>query len=202
MMIKFSGSLVATTTLAALIASGSTAFAFTGEVSNNLHMRTGPGEQYQIITTVDSQSDVEVHGCLEKVTWCDINWGSIRGWAAGEYIVYRSDEGIKPLPLAGDMIGIPVVTFTAVDEIVPVFVGVFEEFDETVTEISPPKQVSAYVEEQDIDTVLVQGEVAVGAVVPEKVPLYAVPESKYSFTNVNGRNVLVTNDRKVVHIFG
>ena len=81
------------------------------------------------------------------------------------------------------------------------FVGQIETVNEVVTAITPPQQVSAYVSEQTVDTVHVQGEVVVGAVVPQDVPLYAVPQSKYTFTRVNGVNVLVTNDRQVVHIF-
>ena len=198
---KFRYIALLSTTAAAVLAASQAALAFTATTTNNLHLRTGPGEQYPVITTIVSKDDVEVHGCLQGVTWCDVNWGDVRGWASAEYIAYKTDQGVELLPMAGDAIGIPTVTYTAVDAIEPEFVGTFETVDAEITAVSPPQQVSAYVTEQNVDTVYVKGEVVVGAVVPENVPLYAVPESEYSFTRVNGHNVLIDNSRQVVHIF-
>ncbi|WP_421726355.1 DUF1236 domain-containing protein [Bauldia sp.] len=185
-----------------VLAGGQAAVAFEAFATNNLHLRTGPGEQYPVETTIRHNDRVEVHGCLEGITWCDLNWGDMRGWAAADYIAYDSAAGVKVLPLAQDEIGIPIVNFTAVDAVVPEFIGTVETVTDVMTVITPPEAVSAYVTEQDIDTVYVQGEIVTGVVLPQTVPLYAVPESKYNFSRVNGQNVLTeTGSNTVVYVY-
>lgn len=198
---RVSGSLAAATALIGVLASGQ-ALAFEAVATNNLHLRTGPGEQYPVETTIPHNDKIEVHGCLEGISWCDLNWGDARGWAAGDYIAYDGTQGPKVLPLAGDEIGIPIVTFQAVDAIVPEFIGTVETVTDVMTVVNPPQAVSAFVTEQEIDTVYVQGEIVTGVVLPTDVPLYAVPQSKYNFTRVNGRNVLTeSNSNKVVYVY-
>lgn len=161
----------------------------------------GPGTNYAVVTTINHKQPLVVHGCLKDITWCDVNWGELRGWADAHYIDVDETEGIKTLPNAADDVGIPVVTYTAVNAVEPEFVGAVVGVNEVVQAISPPTHVNAYVSEQTVSNVLVTGEVVVGAEVPTTVPLYAVPQSEYSFTRVNGQNVLLNNSRKVVYVY-
>jgi len=194
--------LAAATAFGFVLAGSQAAFAFTAVSSAHLNLRSGPGPQYPVVATIGHDDKIDVHGCLKEVTWCDVSWGDQRGWASADYIAYDTDKGPKVLPLAGDAIDIPLVTYEAVDEVVPEFVGEVRAVNGFVEAITPPKMVSAYVSEQTVDPVLVSGEVVVGAVLPETVPLYAVPESPYHFAMVNGQNLLVEKDtHKVVYIY-
>jgi uncharacterized protein YraI len=194
--------LAVTTAFGLVLAGGQAALAFTATSSAHLNLRSGPGPQYPVVATIGHDDKIDVHGCLKEVTWCDVNWGDQRGWASADYIAYDTDNGPKVLPLAGDAIDIPLVTYDAVAVVTPEFVGEVKAVNGFVEAITPPKMVSAYVSEQAVDPVFVSGEVVVGSVLPETVPLYAVPESPYHFTVVNGQNVLVEKDtHKVVYIY-
>jgi uncharacterized protein YraI len=198
---KYARSLTMATAVAGVLAGSQAALAFAGFANSHLNMRAGPGTNYAIVTVINHNDRLEVHGCLKDISWCDVNWGELRGWAAGEYIDVDESDGIKVLPNAGSEIGIPIVTYTAVNAVEPEFVGTVVGVSALVEAVSPPAAVHAYVTEQTVTSVLVTGEVVVGAVVPTTVPLYAVPQSQYSFTRVNGQNVLLNNERKVVYVY-
>ena len=66
----------------------------------------------------------------------------------------------------------------------------------------PDERVRTYVIEQEVPSVEATGELEVGAILPEAVPLYMIPDYEYAFANVNGQRVLVVpENRQVVHIF-
>jgi len=194
--------LTAATAVGFVLAGIPAAFAFTAVSSADLNLRTGPGPHYPVVAMIGRDDKIDVRGCLKEVTWCSVNWGDQSGWASADYIAYDGQNGPQVLPLAGDEIDIPLLTYEEVEQVAPEFVGTVERVDGVVEAISPPTMVSAYVSEQTVDPVFVSGEVVVGSVLPETVPLYAVPESPYHFTTVNGQNVLVEKDtHKVVYIY-
>ncbi|WP_327787154.1 DUF1236 domain-containing protein [Rhabdonatronobacter sediminivivens] len=55
--------------------------------------------------------------------------------------------------------------------------------------------------ENPVDPIFLDGEVVVGAGIPETVALAEVPESEYYYSYVNGVRVLVERDqRRIVYI--
>jgi hypothetical protein len=67
--------------------------------------------------------------------------------------------------------------------------------------IDPPKEVRTYVTDHPMDPVYLDGEVVVGATLPEGVKLVEVPDYQYQYVYVNGVPVLVEpGTRQVVHI--
>jgi hypothetical protein len=61
--------------------------------------------------------------------------------------------------------------------------------------------VVTYVQTNPVEQVYLDGEVVVGAGLPETVTLVPVPESEYSYVYVNGVPVVVdSTERKVVYI--
>ncbi|MDO5706829.1 MAG: DUF1236 domain-containing protein, partial [Paracoccus sp. (in: a-proteobacteria)] len=72
----------------------------------------------------------------------------------------------------------------------------------TVSE-EPAPEIRTYVTEHPVDPVLLDGEVVVGAGLPETVTLYEVPGySDYRYVMVNGQTVLVgPEDRRIVYIY-
>ena len=194
--------LAAATAFGFILAGNQAALAFTAVSSADLNLRTGPGPQYPVAAMIGRDDKLDVQGCLKEVTWCNVTWDGQSGWASADYIVYDGGNGPQVLPLASDEVDIPLVTYEAVDEVAPQFVGTMTPVNGVVEAITPPTMVSAYVSQQTVDPVFVSGEVVVGSVLPETVPLYAVPELPYHFAMVNGQNVLVEKDtHKVVYIY-
>jgi len=72
--------------LAAALVLPSVAAAVPGFTTDNVNVRTGPGTQYQAITTAPAGSGVDILGCMPGRTWCDIVLGNLRGWVSGRYV--------------------------------------------------------------------------------------------------------------------
>ena len=67
--------------------------------------------------------------------------------------------------------------------------------------VNPPQRVVTYVEQQQVQPVYLDGEVVVGARVPQTVQLYQVPEYEYRYAYVNGQAVLINpNDYEIVSV--
>ncbi len=197
--------LAAVAVLAGLLVSGQ-ALAFPSYAATHLNIRSGPGPQYPVLGITGFNNKVDVHGCLADISWCDVTWKGVEGWAAGEYLDYDATDAVVLLTQVGGSVGIPVLTYTAVDAVAPVtplgaIVSVMPTGVAPVA-VTVPSTVHAYVSTQTVDPVYVTGEVVIGAVLPTAVPLYAIPQSPYQFTIVNGQRVLVeTGTRKVVYLY-
>lgn len=69
-------------------------------------------------------------------------------------------------------------------------------------EAPPPPHVQTYVTEHPADPVVLEGELVVGATLPDVVVLHPVPEYEYHYTVVNDRRILVEpQTRQVVYVF-
>jgi uncharacterized protein YraI len=44
------------------------------------NLRAGPSQEYEVVNRLPPQTQVEVAGCVEGVTWCDVIAGPDRGW--------------------------------------------------------------------------------------------------------------------------
>lgn len=70
------------------------------------------------------------------------------------------------------------------------------------TAIDPPQRVRSYVVEQEPEPVLLEGEIVVGAGVPDPVALHPVPDYDYHYAVVNHQRVLVDpQTRQIVYVF-
>ena len=72
----------------------------------------------------------------------------------------------------------------------------------TVVEpVLPAAEVLSYVTQQVGQSVLVDGEVMVGATLPAAVPVYPIPASPYVYSYVNGQRVVVEpTARRIVYV--
>ncbi|WP_428647457.1 SH3 domain-containing protein [Roseibium sp.] len=75
----------------------------------NLNMRTGPGTNYPVVTTVPNGGGVTVFGCTADYRWCDSAFANARGWVSGRYLSYGVQGSYygRPIPNAGVYIGVP-----------------------------------------------------------------------------------------------
>ncbi len=72
--------------LAGLISSTTGALAVPAEVLAAANLRTGPGAQYYPLMTLPPGAPVEIYGCLNDDSWCDVGYGNTRGWLASRYL--------------------------------------------------------------------------------------------------------------------
>src|SRR5690606_34748773 len=66
---------------------------------------------------------------------------------------------------------------------------------------APPPEVRTYITSNQVDPVYLEGEVVVGASVPETVVMREIPDYQYRYSYVNGQPVLIEpQSRRIVYV--
>ncbi|WP_245513791.1 DUF1236 domain-containing protein [Antarcticimicrobium luteum] len=194
---------------------GSAAFAESMASSwTDLNLRAGPGPMYPILAVIPADKLVTVDGCLDASSWCKVALDGTEGWAAGNYlttrvalkssaepmiiktVTYDNNKDAETLggaaagAVAGALIAGPVGA--VIGGMIGAGAGNAAAVDETVV---------TYVRANPVEQVYLDGEVVVGAGLPENVTLVPVPDSEFSYVYLNGVPVVVNSEeRKVVYI--
>lgn len=79
--------------------------------TGNVNMRAGPSVDYPRVTTVPAGSRVQLYGCLQGWSWCDVSWRGIRGWLAGTYLQVAYNDRRYLVPQGGVYLGVPFIGF-------------------------------------------------------------------------------------------
>jgi uncharacterized protein YraI len=79
----FYRALCAAGALACAVAVSTPAAAAPGTVIGNVNMRTGPGTQFNVVTTIPAGAPIEVFGCQR---WCHVAFAGRQGYVAGNYV--------------------------------------------------------------------------------------------------------------------
>jgi uncharacterized protein YraI len=94
--------------LAAVAVTASAQVAYT---TRSVNVRAGPDTSYPPVSTLPPGADVQVMGCLDDWSWCDVAFGPNRGWIYAPYMNY-SYQGVRvPFYSYAPAFGIPIVTF-------------------------------------------------------------------------------------------
>ncbi len=75
-------------------------------------VRAGPDNSYPEVAQLDADSPVQVMGCLDDWSWCDVAFGDNRGWLYSPDISYEYQGGYVPFYSYAPAFGLPVVTFS------------------------------------------------------------------------------------------
>jgi uncharacterized protein DUF1236 len=152
-------------------------------------------------------------GCIEGSLWCQITHKGKEGWAYSQYLATQSASGNRVIisdrrpevvvptvtyqTTSGAGIAAGAVTGAIVAGPVGAAVG-----GVAGAVLDPPQQVRTYVTSNPVDPVYLQGEVVLGAGLPETVQLRPVPDYNYRYVIVNGQPVLVDPaTRRIVYVY-
>jgi uncharacterized protein YraI len=86
--------------LGLMMAGTSLAYATDGQVVDRADLLAGPAENFPNVRPLPEGAQVEVHGCLQNMRWCDVTWRGKRGWVDSMKIAY-----------AGERMQVPTVAF-------------------------------------------------------------------------------------------
>ena len=105
--------LAATLALATIGLVPSTASAATraGYVNASVNLRTGPAADYPRIVTLRGGQRVQIFGCINDWSWCDVSAAGYRGWVSAGYLDYDNNGRRVGISRQGAGIGLPVLSF-------------------------------------------------------------------------------------------
>lgn len=203
---------------AAAALSGLPAWAQTAATSvTDLNIRSGPGPQYTVAGVIPANESVTVQGCLAAGSWCQVDYGGTSGWAYGDYLTATIDSEPVVLTTAPARSTVTVIEDNEAERSKgAATVGGFGAIAGAIlggppgaaagTVIgaatggmaAPDDEVRTYVVEHPVEPVFLDGEVVVGAGIPETVTLTPVPDTAYSYVYLNGQPVIVQNENRVI----
>lgn len=207
--------------------SGSASAATLATATTSVNIRSGPGPQYAIVGVIGTRDRAAMLGCIQDSLWCRVSYRGKTGWTYSKYLTTRVAG--RPLVIAQNpaSANVPIITYqqapvatyqppattTAVETVgsavAPETTGTLIESPEpTATEtttqyvVNPPPAVRTYVIRHPAETVYLNGDVAVGAGLPQNVTLQPVPDTEYDYAYVNQTPVLVQpRTRRIVYVY-
>jgi len=177
----------------------------TAHATTDLNIRSGPGPQYPPTGVIASGDQVVIQGCIENSQWCQVNYNGTTGWSYAQYLTTDYQGQTVVIEQSRAQVGVPVVTYEATATApapAPVAGQLIGRVGDYPPPPPPPPAVQTYVVQNPVDPVYLNGEVVVGAGVPDTVKLVEVPDSQYDYVYVNGQPVLVDpGTRRIVYVY-
>ena len=218
--------LLATTTVAALAFAGAAFAETSATAATDLNLRSAPQSTASIVGVIANGDEVAVTGCIESANWCEVTYKDQKGWAYGDYLTTKVGEKAEPLYPNRQTVGVTVIEAPAANPqeapntavgaaggaamgaVVggPVGALIGAAIGGTAGNAATPEpapEVRTYIDANPHDPVILDGEVVVGAGIPDTVTLYDIPDqADYKYVTINGQPVLVNpTDRKIVYVY-
>lgn len=210
---------IAILSTAAILTATSSFAATSATATTDLNLRANPGPLGEIIGVIPGDGEVQVEQCATEIDWCKVSFGGQEGWAYSPYLTASLDtkpvilrDNIQRLQVetvdvnedqradaatAGALTG-GAIAMSLIGGPAAVAAGVL--LGTAAGASAVPEESVTYVEAHPVQPVYMNGEVIVGAGIPEGAQLVAIPDSDYRYINVNGQPVLVDTDRTIVKI--
>jgi uncharacterized protein YraI len=184
----------------------------------DLNVRSGPGPEYPVVGLVGAGQQAIVTGCIQGSKWCSVDNG---GWVYSDYLTADVSGSAVILTERPAAVEVPTVTYeppkggavaggaatgavagALIGGPVGAAVGAVAGGAVGATVIRPPpEEVRTYVTTNTVDPIYLDGEVVVGAGLPETVALAEIPNYEYRYVYLNGQPVLVEpQSRRIVYV--
>ncbi|EBA08911.1 DUF1236 domain-containing protein [Sagittula stellata] len=197
-------------------------FALDAATTTELNLREGPGPQYGVVSVMPQDAMVSVDGCTAS-DWCKVSFDGAEGWAYSPYllnttmpeptVIYQNTDAMDVKIIEQEKDG----TETAVNATAgagfgaataallvggPAAVAAGVVLGAAGGAAATPAETTVtYVSQNPVEPVYLNGEVVVGAGIPDGVTLYDVPEADYTYAYVNDAPVIVNpENRRIVYI--
>ena len=186
--------------------------------TTDLNIRRGPGPQFEVVGVIAANDMATVTGCIQGSQWCSVSYNGIEGWSFSAYLATDFSGNQVYLAEPPPALALPTLTYDGPSAAVPGAIagatvgaivggpigaavgGTAGALAGAV--VDPPNTVRAFIANNPVQPIYLDGEVVVGATIPQTVQVIPVPQYQYAYVNVNGQPVLVdpaTN--RVVYIF-
>ena len=83
--------------------------AYTNRTAN---VRAGPDRSYPVVAQLGPGVALQVMGCIDDYSWCDVVFDDNRGWIYAGSLVYPYQNNRVPILGYGAIIGLPIITFS------------------------------------------------------------------------------------------
>ncbi len=191
----------------------------TATATTDLNIRSGPGPQFDAIGVIANGDEAMVQGCSTDASmWCQVDYNGTVGWAYSDYLTVDADGSVVVLTdRSPELVGVAepsttgnsTVTGAGAGAIVgaliggPVGAAIGAGVGATTgVVVDPPETARTYVTSNPMDPVYLEGEVVVGAQVPDTVTVQTIPEYEYEYVYINGQPVLIDPaSREIVYVF-
>lgn len=191
--------------------------------TTDLNIRSGPGAWHEVVGTIPAEGEAMVDSCYIEANWCKVSFEGTEGWSYGEYLVVGGETPISVV--APEVVEEP-ETYTIarleVDDDSNVAAAAGFGWGAVVGGLiaGPPgaalgsvaaagladsqvgPEVTAYVAENPVEPVYLNGELVTGAIVPDEITVYEYPDdTQWAYLNINGQPVVIdTETRRIVTI--
>lgn len=216
----------AASVLAGMTFSASAMAQTSATVSTDLNVRSGPGVQHDVIGAIMAGDEVSVKGCIDSANWCEVSSGSLEGWSYGDYLNVTAGDEVVSLYPNRQSVGVAIIEAPAEDPdagqdaavggmggammgaliagpIGAVAGAAIGGTAAAAANAEPTPEVTAYVTSNTVEPVYLDGEVVLGAGIPETVTVYDIPDQPdYRYAQINGQTVLVDpTERNIIYIY-
>jgi hypothetical protein len=183
-----------------------------GTATTDLNIRSGPGPEQPVIGLIKARQRAQILGCVEGSLWCQVQFRGRQGWAYSQYMSLQAGGGrIIVREPANVVYGYAPSYRPDITPLAPIAeaitsgaraLGATEPVVYASTYAPPPPAVGTYVTNNAVNSFAYEGNVMVGASLPQAVVLNNVPDYRYQYVYVNDMPVLVDPlTRRIVYVF-
>lgn len=207
------------TTAGLMMAGTAMAQTATATATTDLNIRSGPGPQFEAVGVIGSGETATVTGCVTDSMWCEVDFNGTLGYAYSDYLTVETATAGEVVVLTErppELVGVAEPSTTANSTVTgaaggaiagallggPVGAAIGAGVGATTgVVVDPPEETVTYVQSNPVDPIYLEGEVVIGAQVPETVAVQTIPDYEYSYAYINGQPVLIAPDtREIVYI--